>query len=230
MRIPILACLMLLSAGGQAGRGQLHVNDRYGYEIRVLEGYEVRNTGPEGQRDGATFRVSALGIVLDGFTITRDGNTVATWNDGTLNFAGVAAQGAVSGTVKNCLITGNRTGIDINNSSGMTVRNCVLDNNHTGMILRNQTDNTSVVENGRRAREHAERGDDVLVRIKGEDVPLPPGTGVIFEADTLGVASATAGPGVRMYDLLGLANPLVGRFTANRVTMSFVARSANSAL
>jgi arabinofuranosyltransferase len=77
-------------------------------------------------------------------------------------------------------------------------------------------DSTSVVRNGHRAREHAERGDDVLVRIKGDDVPLPPGSGVVFEADTLGLASVAAGPDVRMHDRLGLANPLVARFLANR--------------
>ena len=58
MRHALLAGLILLSAGQQPAGGQLHVNGRYGYEIRILDGYEVINTGPEGQRDGVTFRVA----------------------------------------------------------------------------------------------------------------------------------------------------------------------------
>src|SRR3954470_3905632 len=40
---------------------------------------------------GATFQISANGVVLQGFTITRDGNNVAQWNLA-LNTAGVAIQ------------------------------------------------------------------------------------------------------------------------------------------
>ena len=49
--------------------------------------------------------------------------------------------------VRDNIITGNRTGIDINNSNGHTVRNNVIDYNRTGLIFRNQTDNMLVVEN-----------------------------------------------------------------------------------
>ncbi len=96
----------------------------------------------------STFQFGSSGIVLDGFTITRAGNNTNDWSNSGLNSAGVAMQGlTVSGTVRNCLITGMRTGIDINNASGITVRNNVINNNRTGLIMRNQTDSLTVVEN-----------------------------------------------------------------------------------
>jgi hypothetical protein len=96
----------------------------------------------------STFTLAASNIDLSGFTITRDGNTAATWND-PLNTAGIAIQGqAFSGSViHDNIITGNRTAIDINNSNGHTVRNNVIDFNRTGILYRNQTDNQIVVEN-----------------------------------------------------------------------------------
>ncbi len=103
-----------------------------------------------GQKGGnnATVRVSALGVVVDGFTITREGNTVAEWNDATLNSAGIAIQGqTVSGEIRNCELVGNRSAIDVNNSNDNSFHNNVITNNHTGMIFRNQTDNTSLMEN-----------------------------------------------------------------------------------
>jgi autotransporter-associated beta strand protein len=96
---------------------------------------------------GSTFTFAATGLVLDGVTITRAGNNTNDWNNGGLNSAGVAMQGAVSGTVRNCLITGMRTAIDINNSGGSHILNNVITNNRTGLILRNQTDNLVVAGN-----------------------------------------------------------------------------------
>ncbi|MBU3677147.1 MAG: hypothetical protein FGM54_08225, partial [Chitinophagaceae bacterium] len=49
--------------------------------------------------------------------------------------------------VRYCKITGNRTGIDINNSNGNNIHDNIIDNNRTGMIFRNQTDNTIVTRN-----------------------------------------------------------------------------------
>ena len=103
--------------------------------------------GPKGA-DGATVRVSASGAIIEGFTITRDGNNPTDWNDPTLNFAGIAVQGMTSNAeVRNCKITGNRSGIDINNSNGNNIHNNIITNNHTGLIFRNQTDNTNLSEN-----------------------------------------------------------------------------------
>ncbi len=105
-------------------------------------------SGVIGGLSTSTFALSASGIVLDGFTITRDGNNPAQWALA-LNTAGASIIGpSLTGIrISNCLFTGNRTGIDINNSSGHTVRNNVIDFNRTGMIMRNATDNLTVVEN-----------------------------------------------------------------------------------
>jgi parallel beta-helix repeat protein len=104
-------------------------------------------SGPSGG-DGATVRAAAADVVIDGFTITRQGNNTTDWNDPNLNSVGVAVQGlTVDVEVRNSLLTGNRTGVDINNANGSSVHNNVIDNNRTGLILRNQTDNVLVTEN-----------------------------------------------------------------------------------
>ncbi|MBK9660292.1 MAG: right-handed parallel beta-helix repeat-containing protein [Chitinophagaceae bacterium] len=104
-------------------------------------------SGPIGG-GGAAFQVTTTGVVIDGFTITRDGNNLVDWNNPGLNSAGVAIQGQTAAAeVKNCIITGNRTGIDINNSNGNNIHNNTIDNNRTGLIFRNQTDNTNLQEN-----------------------------------------------------------------------------------
>ena len=99
--------------------------------------------------DAATVRVNVSNATIAGFTITREGNNVADWNNAGLNSAGIAVQGqVVTGlVVRDNVITGNRTAIDVNNSNGHTIRNNVISNNHTGLIFRNQTDNITVVEN-----------------------------------------------------------------------------------
>ncbi len=96
----------------------------------------------------STVAVSASNVTVAGFTITRLGNDTTNWN-GTLASAGVSiASPSVTGVViHDNLITQNRTGIDINNTSGDTVRNNVITDNRTGLIFRNVTDNTTLVEN-----------------------------------------------------------------------------------
>jgi parallel beta-helix repeat protein len=105
-------------------------------------------SGPIGGA-GTTVTISANNATIAGFTVTRDGNNTTDWNNPGLNSAGFAIQGlAITGaTIRDNTITGNRTGIDINNSNGHTVRNNTIDFNRTGLIFRNQTDNMTVVEN-----------------------------------------------------------------------------------
>jgi hypothetical protein len=97
--------------------------------------------------DSATVRLGAPLVTISEFTITRQGNTLAQWNDPTLNTAGVAVLGPSDCTVSCCVITGNRTGVDINNSSGIAITQCVIDFNRTGVLLRNTTDNCSITHN-----------------------------------------------------------------------------------
>ncbi len=98
---------------------------------------------------GSTVAVTGNNVTVAGFTITRLGNNTTDWNNPGLNSVGVSVQGqAISGMlIRDNIITGNRTGIDINNSNGHTVRNNVIDFNRTGFIYGNQTDNQTVVEN-----------------------------------------------------------------------------------
>ncbi len=104
--------------------------------------------GPIAPAPGSTIRVSAAGVLIDGFTITRAGNSVAEWNLSGLVQVGVAVQGQGNAVeLRNSQLTGLRTGVDINNSNGNSIHNNIIDNNRTGMIFRNQTDNTSVMNN-----------------------------------------------------------------------------------
>jgi parallel beta-helix repeat protein len=114
----------------------------------TLQGAGAALTTVVGQSGGshATLYVTAVDVMIDGFTITRAGNALATWND-PLNTAGVSVNGSGRAEIRNNTFTGNRTAIDINNSTGNVVRNNVIDDNRTGMILWNTTDNTVVTEN-----------------------------------------------------------------------------------
>ncbi|REK07987.1 MAG: hypothetical protein DWQ39_00015 [Bacteroidetes bacterium] len=105
-------------------------------------------SGPIGGA-GSTFSLAVSGILLEGFTITRDGNNVNDWSNSGLNTAGVSIQGqSISGvTIKNNRITANRTGIDVNNSNGHNILENEITNNRTGLIFRNQTDNLNVQNN-----------------------------------------------------------------------------------
>lgn len=115
----------------------------------TLQGAGMDNctvSGPIGGL-GYTMKVLASGVIIDGFTITRDGNNPTDWNS-SLNTAGIAIQGlTVDAEIKNCKLTGNRTGIDVNNSNGNNIHNNIISLNRTGLVFRNQTDNTILVEN-----------------------------------------------------------------------------------
>lgn len=96
---------------------------------------------------GATFQISANAVVIDGFGISRDGNNTTDWNNTGLNFGGIAIANVGNAEIRNCKLFGNRTGIDINRSSGNFIHNNIISDNRTGLIFRNQTDNTRVMEN-----------------------------------------------------------------------------------
>jgi hypothetical protein len=118
--------------------------------LRLLgAGASVTNVRGVFGGDGATIRILSSNVTVAGFTVTRLGNNTTDWNNPTLNSTGVAIQGIAitNALIRDNIITGNRTGIDINNSNGHTVRNNVIDFNRTGLIYRNQTDNQTVIEN-----------------------------------------------------------------------------------
>ena len=103
-------------------------------------------SGPMGG-SGSTFEMNAAGIVFDGFNVTREGNNTTDWNNN-LNTAGISIQGQTNtAEIRNSRFTGNRTGIDVNNSNGNNIHNNIITFNRTGLIFRNQTDNTNLTEN-----------------------------------------------------------------------------------
>lgn len=140
---------------GQAGDVVLTGNGVFNEDVVVthavkLKGGGYLNTtisGPTGGT-GATIQVSSPNVVIEGFSITRDGNNVTDWNNPALNTAGVAIQSQGNfAEVKNCNFFGNRTAIDVNNSNGNNIHHNIIDNNRTGLIFRNQTDNTLLQHN-----------------------------------------------------------------------------------
>ncbi len=114
----------------------------------TIQGSGIDVTTVSGVSGGgsAAFQISANGVVIDGFTITRDGNTVTNWND-PLNTAGIAIQTVGNAEISNCKFIGNRTAIDVNNSNGNNIHNNIITDNRTGILFRNQTDQTTVTEN-----------------------------------------------------------------------------------
>lgn len=93
--------------------------------------------GPKGTAGGTTLQVPAgsTGALIDGFTVTRDGNTTADWN-GALNNQGVALY-ATGSTLQNSKVTGNRNGVFVYGATNVSVLNNIIDFNRTGLHLVN---------------------------------------------------------------------------------------------
>jgi hypothetical protein len=147
----IQAAATQVNAGGtvHVAAGTYHEDVSVSKSLSLLgAGIDVSTVSGVPGGGSAAIQVGASNVLVDGFTITRDGNTVATWNDPNLNTAGLAVQGLTNNVeVRNSKFTGNRTGIDINHSNGNFIHNNIIDFNRTGLIFRNQTDNTTLVEN-----------------------------------------------------------------------------------
>ncbi len=93
-------------------------------------------TGPFNSGTPNTLLVNANGVLVDGFTITRNGNNPTDWGSNLKN-QGVSLSAPGSGiTLQNCKIFGNRNGIYVGQSSnGNTIRRNIVDNNRTGIHL-----------------------------------------------------------------------------------------------
>lgn len=104
----------------------------------ILQGSGSGSTiisGPAGG-GGDTVSITAAGVTVDGFTITRQGNAAATWNDPTLNNQGVNVAASANAVLQNNVITGNRNGIYVGQSSNnVIIRRNTIDFNRTGVHL-----------------------------------------------------------------------------------------------
>lgn len=87
--------------------------------------------------------------LVDGFTITRNGNNPAEWNANVKSQGVIFNQGAgVTGnTLQNCIVTGNRNAIYLNNTQGNIIRNNEVDFNRTGIQFANNVSGTLVEGN-----------------------------------------------------------------------------------
>lgn len=101
-------------------------------------------TGPHATGSANTITVSASGVTIDGFTITRTGNTVADWVANPQN-QGINVSASTGTTIQNSKITGNRNGIYVGQSShNTTIRRNIIDFNRTGVHI--VDNNASLVE------------------------------------------------------------------------------------
>jgi parallel beta-helix repeat protein len=95
----------------------------------------------------ATLRfTNSHGSTVNGFTITRDGNTKAEWEDNKKSH-GVAFGGGSNNTLEFSKISGNRNGIILDNSFGNTIQNNLIDNNRTGFNIQDGANNNTITHN-----------------------------------------------------------------------------------
>lgn len=104
--------------------------------------------GVKGNSSATTLSIAADGAVVEGFTITREGNNTIDWDDsyGVLNKQGVSMD-ANNTTARKLIITGNRNGLYINNRQNVLVEYCDIDNNRTGIQVANDISGTIIRNN-----------------------------------------------------------------------------------
>jgi hypothetical protein len=90
-----------------------------------------------------TLTFSASDALVDGFTITRAGNSVAEWNDARTQ--GVTFNGT-GNILRNAIVTGNRNGVLFGLSSNSVISSDVT-NNRTGVHIINQSGNNILRNN-----------------------------------------------------------------------------------
>ncbi|MCJ0742626.1 right-handed parallel beta-helix repeat-containing protein [Pedobacter montanisoli] len=104
--------------------------------------------GIKGNSSATTLSIAADGAIVEGFTITREGNNITDWNDsyGVLNKQGVSMD-ANNTTARKLLITGNRNGMYINGRQNVLVEYCDISNNRTGVQVANNISGTIIRNN-----------------------------------------------------------------------------------
>lgn len=131
--------------------------------------------GTMGDSTVTTLEVSAggAGALIDGFTVTRAGNTVADWN-GPLNNQGVAIYGNGT-TLQHTQVTGNRNGIFLYSTKNVSILANDIDSNRTGIHLVNDVTGLVVRNNF--------ITDNWTIGVLFRDESSPNGTGVVTIRD-----------------------------------------------
>ncbi|MBN1371527.1 MAG: right-handed parallel beta-helix repeat-containing protein [Anaerolineaceae bacterium] len=111
-----------------------------GYQTTVLMGRK--------DAGGAnTLTIGANNVTVTGFTVTRDGNNPTDWGTNVKTQGVIFSQGTTGSTLRDCLITGNRNGVYLNNTQNNTITNNIIDFNRTGMQLANNVTGTVITQN-----------------------------------------------------------------------------------
>ncbi len=132
----------------------------------------------------STLQVSASGVVIDGFKVTRDGNNTTDWNSSTLNTNGLYIQGqANDAEVRNCWLYGNYNGINISNSNSSNIHNNLIENNWVGMQFSHQTDSTLVQQNF--IRNNFDHGIVFIDSSNGTNIPAQTSLGSVFNSNSI---------------------------------------------
>lgn len=125
--------------------GTVHVAaGTYAEDVNVTKSVDLLGAGASattivGQIGGplqAAVRIGASDVLVEGFTITRAGNSVGQWFDAGLNTFGVLIDGANDVEVRNNVITQNRTGLDVRGAglrTGLSIHHNDLVDNRTGV-------------------------------------------------------------------------------------------------
>ena len=144
-----------VAAGGTVtAAGGTYVEDvmlnKAGVSLLGVSGAYPTIKGTYGDTTKDTLFVAADNTVVKGFTITRD-FTVANFYDESatgLNNQGVTfAQGLSNSTFQNNIVTGNRNGLNVNNSQGVKILNNSITDNRTGIQFNNNFSGADVEQN-----------------------------------------------------------------------------------
>lgn len=115
-----------------------------------LSGAGHNETHIIGRKDtggAATLTFAANNITVSNLAVTRDGNNAADWAGNVKTSGVVFNQGTTGNILRDCLVTGNRNGVYINNAQGNTITNNIIDFNRTGIQLANNVTNTLITQN-----------------------------------------------------------------------------------
>jgi parallel beta-helix repeat protein len=115
-----------------------------------LLGAGIEQSNVMGHKDiggASTLTFASNGSLVDGFTITRDGNNPTDWAANVKTIGVVFNQGVTNNTLQNSKVTGNRNGLYLNNTQGNTIKNNVITFNRTGFQFANNVSNNVVWQN-----------------------------------------------------------------------------------